>query len=1226
MALYRRYRPQTFQEVIGQEHVTRPIMAALRADRTAHAYLFSGPRGCGKTTSARILARCLNCVEAPTDTPCGVCESCRELSLGGGGSLDVVEMDAASHGGVDDARELIERAAFAPARDRYKIFIIDEAHMVSNQGFNALLKLVEEPPPHVKFVFATTEPEKVIGTIRSRTHHYPFRLVPPETLENYMAGICDEEGIEVGGGVLPLVVRAGGGSVRDSLSVLDQLMGGSDGGELDYAHAIALLGYTDGSLLDDAVEAIAARDGSTLFAVVERVVQSGHDPRRFVEDMLQRLRDLIVIALAGEEADDALVSVPRDQYQRMVNQAEHLGARGASRSADLTNEALSGMVGATSPRLQLELLCARLLLPAPEAPGAAAAAGSEGARAEGRAAGSGDANGLGANARGAQAGEGRRGAPGVADSDAGNGHGGGARNGGSGASRTPRPNEGGETDGRADVRFDGDADEARRPAGPPARPASAQRQPRPQRGGSGPFSGRGISPTWAAGADDGPDEPTRSRAPQRDKPRAGAGNGSAAANKPAAAETAAGGNEAAAQERKPGEESGIPPVRESAGASREGVQSASGDAAIVRQRWAEVAAAVARSSKSTAALIDERNAMVAGIRDGVLGLQFRTAGLATTFNDRDHARRVASALHDVLGLSLRVRGLVGGDAGPKAPPARSRAERPEQARRPASQAPSQSAPQAPSQSVPQAPSQSVPQAPPPLVPPRPASAVPQSQPRSERSEPDEPPESENPASSETRSPNSPETDRRAPKPAPRAAETKRGAEKAQPSEGEWRPSPDMEERGLVLSSDRVEIPEGPRPTRDQLASALRELESEQAARASGRPADASSPEGQKPSPGGRASASEEGTPGSPVPEAASDPRAAEEIPDPDAPDAADMRVIRPESPEGGAGDDADVAPKAHGRSALPAQPETARTASRGSGSTATGEPVPAAQTRAEPVPAAHAELDPAARAEPVSAARAKTARGSDAFGGLPEPVELDDEPDPYFSVPEPQPFGGAAAADGRGSEDPAGVLAQLLDGDGRGVKRAAPASDTASPFGSVSPSVGAASSASGATSSAGGSSPSSPSPIPSPSGPGSSPSSPGPGSSQAGAASPSESDDVPFYEQRMPMPQRPRNAEKQAGPGERARRPEQRTPVPQRPRSGGAAPRGAASISERIMAAHGQERQKPRVESAAVDDGESDVSLSDPTISQSKLVGLDVVLSTFDGTIIEEIARTDGGN
>lgn len=1150
-------------------------MAALRADRTAHAYLFSGPRGCGKTTSARILARCLNCAEAPTDTPCGVCESCRELSLGGGGSLDVVEMDAASHGGVDDARELIERAAFAPARDRYKIFIIDEAHMVSNQGFNALLKLVEEPPPHVKFVFATTEPEKVIGTIRSRTHHYPFRLVPPETLENYMAGICDEEGIEVGGGVLPLVVRAGAGSVRDSLSVLDQLMGGSEGGELDYAHAIALLGYTDGSLLDDAVEAIAARDGSTLFAVVERVVQSGHDPRRFVEDMLQRLRDLIVIALAGEGADDALVSVPRDQYQRMVNQAEHLGARGASRSADLTNEALSGMVGATSPRLQLELLCARLLLPSPESPDASAEAGSEGGHAEGRAAGS-SGNGLGTNARVAQAGEGRRAAGaragGAVGSDDGDSRGGGSRDGGPGASRTPRPNEGGEADRRAGARFDGDADEARRPAGPPARPASAQRQPTPQRGGSGPFSGRGISPTWAAGSDDGPDEPTRSRAPQRDEPRA-------------AAEAAAGGNEATAQERKAGAESGVPPVRESAGAPREGVQSASGDAAIVRQRWAEVAAAVARSSKSTAALIDERNAMVAGIRDGVLGLQFRTAGLATTFNDRDHARRVASALHDVLGLNLRVRGLVGGDAAPKAPPARSRAGRPEQTRRPAPQAPP------PQPAAPQAPSpQSAPQAPP-----QPASAVPQSQPRPG---PDEPPEPETPAFSETRSPDG-QTDRKTRKPAPRAAETERGAEKAQPSEGEWRPSPDMEERGLVLSSDRVEIPEGPRPTRDQLASALRELESEQAARASGRPADASSHEGHESSSGGKASASEEGTPGSPMPEAASDPRADEEIPGPDAPDA---RALRPENPESGAGDDADVASTPHGRPAPPAHPKTAPTAYQGSGSTATGEPVPAAR----------AKLDPVARADPAAPARAKTSRGSDDFGGLPEPVELDDEPDPYFPVPEPQFFGGAAAADVRGSDDPAGVLAQLLDGDGRGVKRAAPASGTASPLGSVSPSIGAASSASGATSSAGGSSPSSPGSSPSPSGPGpspsgsspsssgSSPSSPGPGSSQAGAASPSESDDVPFYEQRMP--------------------------VPQRPRSGGAAPRGAASISERIMAAHGQERQKPRVESAAVDDGESDVSQSDPTISQSKLVGLDVVLSTFDGTIIEEIARTDGGN
>ncbi|MGO3084650.1 DNA polymerase III subunit gamma and tau [Ancrocorticia populi] len=363
MALYRRYRPQKFQDVIGQEQVTKPLMAALRSGKTAHAYLFSGPRGCGKTTSARILARCLNCVEAPTDTPCGVCESCRELSAEGSGSLDVVEMDAASHGGVDDARDLIERASFAPARDRYKIFIIDEAHMVSNQGFNALLKLVEEPPDHIKFIFATTEPEKVIGTIRSRTHHYPFRLVPPDELEGYLGQICGEEGVDAGAGVLPLVVRAGGGSVRDSLSVLDQLIGGSEANSLTYESVIALLGFTDGSLLDDSIGALAARDGATLFAVVDRVIQSGHDPRRFVEDLLQRLRDIVVISLAGESAHDVLVSVPDDQYERMVQQANNLGAARASHSADLVNDALTQMAGATSPRLQLELLCARLLLP-----------------------------------------------------------------------------------------------------------------------------------------------------------------------------------------------------------------------------------------------------------------------------------------------------------------------------------------------------------------------------------------------------------------------------------------------------------------------------------------------------------------------------------------------------------------------------------------------------------------------------------------------------------------------------------------------------------------------------------------------------------------------------------------------------------------------------------------------------------------------------------------------
>lgn len=373
-ALYRRYRPDTFQDVIGQDHVTAPLMAALRADKVTHAYLFSGPRGCGKTTSARILARCLNCEKYPTDTPCGECPSCRDLATGGPGSLDVVEIDAASHNGVDDARDLRERASFAPARDRFKIFILDEAHMVTPQGFNALLKLVEEPPAHVKFIFATTEPEKVIGTIRSRTHHYPFRLVPPDVLEGYLAHLCEAEGVEVGPGVFPLVTRAGGGSVRDTLSVMDQLIGGAVDGEVDYQRAVALLGYTDTTMLDQCVDAIAAADGAGVFRVVDRVVTSGHDPRRFVEDLLQRLRDLLVIALAGSEAGPALGSLPEDELARMEVQARTIGAAGLSRAADMTAQALSQMVGATSPRLQLELLMARLLVPSQRPAGAAGGA------------------------------------------------------------------------------------------------------------------------------------------------------------------------------------------------------------------------------------------------------------------------------------------------------------------------------------------------------------------------------------------------------------------------------------------------------------------------------------------------------------------------------------------------------------------------------------------------------------------------------------------------------------------------------------------------------------------------------------------------------------------------------------------------------------------------------------------------------------------------------------
>ena len=362
-ALYRRYRPDTFDEVIGQEHVTEPLKAALRANRVTHAYLFSGPRGCGKTTSARILARCLNCAQGPTDAPCGQCASCEELATGGSGSLDVVEIDAASHGGVDDARDLRERATFAPVRDRYKIFIIDEAHMVTNQGFNALLKLVEEPPEHVKFVFATTEPERVIGTIRSRTHHYPFRLVPPDVLGPYLKELCAQERVRVGDGVLPMVMRSGGGSVRDTLSVLDQLMAGAIDGEVSYATAVALLGYTDSALLDESVDALAGGDGAGAYRVVERMVESGHDPRRFVEDLLQRLRDLLIIAVAGDGARDVLSDAPADQFERMQLQAKNWGPKGLSRAADLVDEALRSMTGATSPRLQLELLVGRILVP-----------------------------------------------------------------------------------------------------------------------------------------------------------------------------------------------------------------------------------------------------------------------------------------------------------------------------------------------------------------------------------------------------------------------------------------------------------------------------------------------------------------------------------------------------------------------------------------------------------------------------------------------------------------------------------------------------------------------------------------------------------------------------------------------------------------------------------------------------------------------------------------------
>ncbi|MEV4156393.1 DNA polymerase III subunit gamma and tau [Nocardia salmonicida] len=363
MALYRKYRPATFAEVVGQEHVTDPLSTALDTGRISHAYLFSGPRGCGKTSSARILARSLNCVDGPTSTPCGTCSSCVALGPGGSGNLDVIELDAASHGGVDDTRELRDRAFYAPAESRYRVFIVDEAHMVTTAGFNALLKIVEEPPAHLIFIFATTEPDKVLPTIRSRTHHYPFRLLPPATMRGLLGKICEQENVPVEEAVYPLVIRAGGGSPRDSLSVLDQLLAGAGPDGVTYPRAVSLLGVTDVALIDDAIDALAADDGAALFNTVDQVMEAGHDPRRFAVDLLERLRDLILLRAVPDAADRGLVSGPGDVMERMRDQAERLGPATLTRYAELLHEGLGEMRGATAPRLLLEVICARMLLP-----------------------------------------------------------------------------------------------------------------------------------------------------------------------------------------------------------------------------------------------------------------------------------------------------------------------------------------------------------------------------------------------------------------------------------------------------------------------------------------------------------------------------------------------------------------------------------------------------------------------------------------------------------------------------------------------------------------------------------------------------------------------------------------------------------------------------------------------------------------------------------------------
>lgn len=615
-ALYRRYRPDTFQQVIGQEHVTEPLMAALRANRVNHAYLFSGPRGCGKTTSARILARCLNCEQGPTDTPCGVCPSCVDLATGGSGSLDVVEIDAASHNSVEDARELRERASFAPARDTYKIFILDEAHMVTNQGFNALLKLVEEPPPHVKFIFATTEPEKVIGTIRSRTHHYPFRLVPPPVLEDYLRQLCHSEKVEVGDGVLPLVVRAGGGSVRDTLSVLDQLIGGSDG-KVDYEQAIGLLGFTDISLLDQCVDAIAARDGAACFEVVQRVVSSGHDPRRFVEDLLQRLRDLLILAVAGDQAQAALGSLPVDQLERMQVQARALGAGQLSRCADMCAAALGTMVGATSPRLQLELLMARLLVVGLAQPttaprslpggGSQGAAGAQGQDGVGRASvGSGRApEGSGREAARAALQRANMAIPVLAEAPSGPGVGGGV-----GMNVPVAPNA-------------------------PAAPSVPGSVPGTPSVPAGPSAASAASSAPAAR--------------------------SAAAAGPATAGSATAGS--AAQTRSAAQAANSAAVRPAQGPGA----GSSSPSELIRNRWGEVLAKVKAASRVTNALVGA-NAQPGKVSGETFTLIFASPGLVRSFNSGRHPQVVAGALYEALGLRLQVQAVSDGEAATVAEP------------------------------------------------------------------------------------------------------------------------------------------------------------------------------------------------------------------------------------------------------------------------------------------------------------------------------------------------------------------------------------------------------------------------------------------------------------------------------------------------------------------------------------------------------------------------------
>ena len=629
LALYRRYRPETFEEVIGQDHVTQPLQRALRNQRVNHAYLFSGPRGCGKTTSARILARCLNCEQGPTPTPCGTCRSCTDLARGGPGSIDVIEIDAASHGGVDDARDLRERAFFAPISSRYKIYILDEAHMVSPAGFNALLKVVEEPPPHLKFIFATTEPEKVIGTIRSRTHHYPFRLVPPGVLRDYLAQVCEREAVQVNADVLPLVVRAGAGSVRDSMSVMDQLLAGAGDDGVTYQMAVSLLGFTDATLLDEAVSAFASRDGAAAFQAVDHVVEGGHDPRRFLADLLERLRDLVILSAVPEAADKGLISVPGDQLARMREQVAAFGPAELSRAADLVNAGLLEMRGATAPRLLLELVCARVLLP-----NADDSVRGVAARLDRLERGGGGVLGAGVSG-GSAAGSGAVGAVGLPASGSGAGAGVGVAAPpvavvaeiGAGVGAGPSP-VAAASQGSADV--------------PVVARVQAQSAPEttvtpPWRRQGGGQSGGGLDGDGAA---------------QGGAVSSGGGQGAAASG---VTQGIGGGGGV-------GPGAGVGAGSGSAGSGQAGAAGGgANDPSAVRQAWPQVLEAVARRSKVAWVML--QSVHVVGVEGRLLQLGFSNPGLRDNFRGSNREETLRDALREITGTDWKIDALVDPSAG-----------------------------------------------------------------------------------------------------------------------------------------------------------------------------------------------------------------------------------------------------------------------------------------------------------------------------------------------------------------------------------------------------------------------------------------------------------------------------------------------------------------------------------------------------------------------------------